>query len=137
MSTPSRTRIETLEILEQQVDGLERLATAVRRLADRLTPERIYLLAPAAEAHSGADLMLLVVLDDQVALCHRSARFAERLLIGNGIFADLHVISFTDFRSALMIHGSLPAEAVECGELLYAAPWKHDHSRPFGTANRQ
>ena len=105
-------------------EELERvLPEIVRRLADALQPERIYLFGShargAAGPHSDVDILVVVPQSDQPG--YRRDRAAYRALRGIPVALDILVWTREEFDRGLRVRTSLSASVRRTGRTLYAA----------------
>jgi predicted nucleotidyltransferase len=99
------------------------LDEAVRRLVERLQPERIYLFGSRArgDATAGSDCDLLVVVPQGGGSSYRQEVAAYDALFDLNFSKDLIVLSRADFDGQARAAASLPATVLREGLLLYAA----------------
>ena len=99
------------------------LAEIVRRIADAIRPERIYLFGSVARGQGGAashyDLTVLV--QDAQEPTHRLSQRAHAALWGVGAAADVLVWTTDRFERRAHLKASLPATILREGKLIYAA----------------
>ncbi|MGI8552530.1 MAG: nucleotidyltransferase domain-containing protein [Dehalococcoidia bacterium] len=113
----------------------ERLDEAVRRLVERLRPERIYLFGSRARGDAGeeSDYDLMVVAPDPDGATNERVRQGYDALSGLLSPVDLLIWPREAFERQLPVIASFPATIVREGRLLYqrAAPAA---AAPFGMA---
>jgi len=99
------------------------LKEIVRRLAENLRPERIYLFGSRARGEAGpdSDYDLLVVLPDSELPGYKRDQAAFRALKGVGVAKDVLVLTREEFRRRAGVVCSLPATVLREGRLLYVA----------------
>ena len=99
------------------------LPQVVRRLADALQPERIYLFGSHARGeagpHSDVDILVVVPQSDQPG--YKRDRAAYRALRGVRAALDILVWTREEFDRGLRIRTSLSASVQRTGRTLYAA----------------
>jgi predicted nucleotidyltransferase len=98
------------------------LAEAVRRLAETLRPERIYLFGSQArgDATVDSDYDLLVVVSGSGKTPHSKTVEAYRAVKGVPIAMDVLVWTRESFERQISVVASLPATVLREGRLLYA-----------------
>ena len=99
------------------------LAEIVRRLAEVLRPERIYLFGSHArgEATPNSDYDIVIVVRKPALKPYSYERTAYRALLGLGISVDIVVMTQDFFDRRRGVTASLPATVEREGKLLYAA----------------
>lgn len=99
------------------------LAEMVRRLAEALKPEAIYLFGSLARGEGGreSDYDLLVVVRGSDLPGYKRDQKAFRVLCGVGASKDVIVLTREEFDKKLAVPCSLPATVMREGRLLYAA----------------
>lgn len=98
-------------------------AEIVRRLAEGLHPERIYLFGSMARGEEGedSDYDVMVVVSDPAEPLRDLERRAYGLLWDVPVPVDVLVWARDDFDRRLTVVASLPATILREGRLLYAA----------------
>lgn len=99
------------------------LAEAVRRLAETLNPERIYLFGSQArgDATDDSDYDLLVIVPGSGKTDRRLSQAAYSVLWNVPIAVDVLVWTQEAFERQVPVVASLPATVIREGRLLYAA----------------
>lgn len=99
------------------------LQEMVRRLKERLRPERIYLFGSRArgDASADSDYDLLVVVADSPLAGYKRDQEAFRALRGVGVAKDVIVLTSDEFRRKSTVVCSLVATVLREGKLLYVA----------------
>jgi len=100
-----------------------RLKEMVRRLEERLRPERIYLFGSRARGDAGpdSDYDLLVVVASSMLPGYKRDQEASRALRGVGAAKDVIVLTSDEFWRKASVVCSLPATVLREGTLLYVA----------------
>ena len=99
------------------------LPEIVRRLADALQPERIYLFGSHARGEAGphSDVDVLVVVSESHEPGHRRDTAAYHALRGLQAAVEVLVWTRDEFERGLRIRTSLSSSVQRTGKLLYAA----------------
>jgi predicted nucleotidyltransferase len=108
---------------DQLLDQDPVLREIVRRLADALRPERIYVFGSRARGEAGpdSDYDLVVLVERPAEPRYRLAQRGFRALRGVPAAVDVVVWDRETFDARLHLKASFPATVVGEGRLLYAA----------------
>ncbi len=99
------------------------LQEMVRRLVERLRPEKIYLFGSRARGDAGpdSDYDLMIVVSESTLPGYKRDQIAFRALTGLGVAKDVVVLTREEFERRATVVCSLPATVLREGELLYVA----------------